>query len=106
MNFAIFFEDLNFLVPTFLGPFAESQKKPLLASSGPHVDTRQIYAKFNVGDFKQICGENLNLVKVGENIRLLHEEKSRFYCCRRHQIVIKALCSNETVSGSYVRPSV
>jgi len=75
-------------------PIRRVAKKSLLASSRPSVrpsvrlsasinatTTPQIYVKFNVCDFKKICGENSNLANLRENIRNLHEEKSRFYWC-------------------------
>ena len=69
-------------------PIRRVAKNSLLASSGPSVrltasinatTTPQIYVKFNVSDFKQICGENSNWANLRENIKNLHEEESRFY---------------------------
>jgi hypothetical protein len=52
--------------------------------------------KFDLGAFVKICGEKPNWVKIGEKIREApREDLNMLYCCRRHNVAIRAFNATE-----------
>jgi hypothetical protein len=103
-----------FLQQTIFARF-HSREKCLLASSIPSVrlsvrlssciravPIRPISVKFDIWDFYEnlLCRSTFgwNRAKMSNT---LHEDLSRFHCCWRHEIAIKAHSSIELVSGCY-----
>ena len=71
-----------------------------LSARNSAAPTVRIFMKFDTGGLCETVNKpQIWLKSVKKITSNLHEDLSTFYCCRQHQIAIKALSASEMVSN-------